>query len=314
MIRVLTGVARRVDNEGHHTDDGEQGAPPESNVVRLPRDWLGPRDELVPLGDRTENPQASTDPVQTRSAADFGGEGSAAVQDAVEGPTRGASGGEHVRRRRRPRSPRARLARSSSWRRWSERSLAAAGAVRAIGGSRLGRHSRGLIRRWRIPVPRRKLATAAVLAVACVGLIARAMGSGGTGHRLSHAVTAVDLNTSAAGLGVAGFNTGAQPGTGAKHVSAHRPRVKRPPKPSRRVSAPARVAQPAPASSVAATPASYSAPTGSGTSSAGGGSAGSSSGGGSSGSSSGSSGDGGGGGSSAGPTGPGAPFGPGKLG
>ena len=31
-------------------EDGDQGAT--ENVVRLPRDWLGPRDELVPIGPR----------------------------------------------------------------------------------------------------------------------------------------------------------------------------------------------------------------------------------------------------------------------
>ena len=65
----------------------------EDNVVRLPRDWLGPRDELVPFGpsaDRDEGEQrqeevgsAPADPV---SPDDFWGERSAALQGALDEP------------------------------------------------------------------------------------------------------------------------------------------------------------------------------------------------------------------------------------
>jgi hypothetical protein len=50
--------------------------------VRLPRDWLGPRDELVPFGPRADPPASPP------SADDFWGEKSDAVQLAVQGPER----------------------------------------------------------------------------------------------------------------------------------------------------------------------------------------------------------------------------------
>ncbi len=59
--------------------------------MRLPRDWLGSPDELVPIGgsDRPgrfadEEPGSEMPP----AAEDFWGEDSAAVQDALQGPTR----------------------------------------------------------------------------------------------------------------------------------------------------------------------------------------------------------------------------------
>jgi hypothetical protein len=63
-----------------------------SNVVRLPRDWLGPRDELVPFGAGAAEPPAPP------SANDFWGEDSAAMHDAVQGPSpeSGADGAEAV--------------------------------------------------------------------------------------------------------------------------------------------------------------------------------------------------------------------------
>lgn len=66
--------------EGRRSEGGEHEAQP--NVVRLPRDWLGPRDELVPFGPRVGTP---TDERPT-SAADFWGEQSAAIHDALQAP------------------------------------------------------------------------------------------------------------------------------------------------------------------------------------------------------------------------------------
>ena len=62
----------------------ESGSEQEDNVVPLPRDWLGPREELVPFG-----PSAGPDPSQPAepddvSPEDFWGERSAAVQDTLE--------------------------------------------------------------------------------------------------------------------------------------------------------------------------------------------------------------------------------------
>jgi hypothetical protein len=56
----------------------------DDNVVKFPRDWLGPREELVPFG-----PSAGTAPPDDelpRSADDFWGEQSSAVHDAVRAP------------------------------------------------------------------------------------------------------------------------------------------------------------------------------------------------------------------------------------
>jgi hypothetical protein len=63
-----------------------------TNVVRLPVDWLGPREDLVPFGVRASDlamdadVAVATDPAPSR-AADFWGEGSAALQDALEAPS-----------------------------------------------------------------------------------------------------------------------------------------------------------------------------------------------------------------------------------
>ena len=74
------------------TEDGGGGDQTESNVVRLPREWIGPIEELVPFG-----PSAGTAPSVSRrdadadlippGADDFWGEDSAAVQDALQAPS-----------------------------------------------------------------------------------------------------------------------------------------------------------------------------------------------------------------------------------
>jgi hypothetical protein len=78
---------------------------PADNVVRLPRDWLGPkdwlepRDELVPLGRPTSPPPQGAATPQGADA--FWSESSAAIQDAVQAPdwgaARGQDGSEDVR-------------------------------------------------------------------------------------------------------------------------------------------------------------------------------------------------------------------------
>ena len=64
--------------------EADNGAPTSDKVVRLPRDWLGPREHLVPFG------TASPPPVEAEPADfapdDFWGERSAAIHDVVQAP------------------------------------------------------------------------------------------------------------------------------------------------------------------------------------------------------------------------------------
>jgi hypothetical protein len=91
--------------EGRNTESGEQEAPPRTNVVRLPRDWLGPRDELVPFGPRASSEDAEEPPP---TAEDFWGERSASIHDALQAPADSIDppAGTQARRRfdRRPRA------------------------------------------------------------------------------------------------------------------------------------------------------------------------------------------------------------------
>ena len=110
-----------MEREGPHTGDGRNEADRAGNVVPFPRDWFGPPDELVPIGRSAPPPQRSppgpperdpTDtndwtgwaddgvlvpltpgnrdpqppPARTRTAADFWGEESATVHDALQAP------------------------------------------------------------------------------------------------------------------------------------------------------------------------------------------------------------------------------------
>jgi hypothetical protein len=59
--------------------------------VRLPRDWLGPREDLVPFGLRASAPEpalsaSASSPEAPPSAEDFWGERSAAIHDVVQAP------------------------------------------------------------------------------------------------------------------------------------------------------------------------------------------------------------------------------------
>ena len=76
--------------DGRHTDGAEETSQSTSKVVRLPRDWLGPHEELVPFGKRAMRldvehgvPEPSGSPP---SAEDFWGERSAAIHDVVQAP------------------------------------------------------------------------------------------------------------------------------------------------------------------------------------------------------------------------------------
>lgn len=65
------------------TDGGSRDGLLDENVVRLPRDWLGPREELIPFG-RSDEPVSAT--ALPPTADDFWGESSASVQDALQAP------------------------------------------------------------------------------------------------------------------------------------------------------------------------------------------------------------------------------------
>ena len=74
-----------VEREGQHTEHGRNEADRAGNVVRFPRDWFGPPDELVPIGRNARPPDPPTPPpASTRTAADFWGEESATVHDALQ--------------------------------------------------------------------------------------------------------------------------------------------------------------------------------------------------------------------------------------
>jgi hypothetical protein len=83
--------------ESRQSEGGDEAAQPASKVVRLPRDWLGPREELVPFGRQATTTEAEPGPARPAgpsaliaqpppSGADFWGERSAAIHDVVQPP------------------------------------------------------------------------------------------------------------------------------------------------------------------------------------------------------------------------------------
>src|SRR5579862_2335602 len=83
--------------DDRRSNQGVEEAEPPANVVRFPRDWFGPTEDLVPFGPRADElaarAQASGCSSSQRSedltpprADDFWGEGSAAIQHAVLAP------------------------------------------------------------------------------------------------------------------------------------------------------------------------------------------------------------------------------------
>jgi hypothetical protein len=84
-----------VKTEGRQRGQSGDEARAESNVLQFPRDWLGPRDELVPFGTAADSAAESGVRPDTTveheralppAADDFWGEDSAAVQDALQAP------------------------------------------------------------------------------------------------------------------------------------------------------------------------------------------------------------------------------------
>jgi hypothetical protein len=79
-----------VETEGPHSDTGTRKGSPDGNVVPFPRDWLGPREELVPFGGPERigdgEPPDASGPVTPPTAADFWSEEAVAVHDAFQAP------------------------------------------------------------------------------------------------------------------------------------------------------------------------------------------------------------------------------------
>jgi hypothetical protein len=124
-------AAKQVETDGRGGEEGRREGPDQSNVVPFPRDWIGPRDELVPVGpgaeDRAPEPEASVLELPREvppTAADFWGEDAAAIHDPVERPDLreidGAPAASSSSRRRQhgsaPTIPRGAIPRRFSWR------------------------------------------------------------------------------------------------------------------------------------------------------------------------------------------------------
>jgi hypothetical protein len=75
---------------GDQRGSGTTGREGQDNVVQLPRDWLGPREELVPFGPRAWAQDTSADLAAEEEGAfaadDFWGENSESLHTAVRGP------------------------------------------------------------------------------------------------------------------------------------------------------------------------------------------------------------------------------------
>jgi hypothetical protein len=77
-----------VETGDRQTEDVSGVTRDEANVVPFPRDWLGPREELVPLGRPSRGPTTQPDPDDDLppAAEAFWSEDSAALHDAVQAP------------------------------------------------------------------------------------------------------------------------------------------------------------------------------------------------------------------------------------
>jgi hypothetical protein len=77
-----------VETGDRRTEDVDGATRNEENVVRLPRDWLGPREELVPIGPEARARAAGLGLDDLPPTADaFWTEDAAALHDAVQGPS-----------------------------------------------------------------------------------------------------------------------------------------------------------------------------------------------------------------------------------
>lgn len=117
MASRLERLCKSVRTDNRDTMDGTGGDGAE-NVVRLPRDWVGPPEELVPMGSRARAREAEepTGADTAQAADDFWGGGGGAIQSAIQPSTRLAeppashpASAEPPRRRVRTRGRRLRL-------------------------------------------------------------------------------------------------------------------------------------------------------------------------------------------------------------
>ncbi len=88
-------VCKPVENDGPYSEAGGHDDDANANVVHFPRDWFGPREELVPFGpgaeDELPNGRETAAPVEIVAppparAEDFWGETSASIHDAMQAP------------------------------------------------------------------------------------------------------------------------------------------------------------------------------------------------------------------------------------
>lgn len=93
-----------MDTSERDNRQGGSGKAPDDNVVRLPRDWLGPRQELVPFGPSVRASAPESEPGPLWSADDFWGGDAAASPHDVGSPS--GDGITHGRGRRPRRLPR----------------------------------------------------------------------------------------------------------------------------------------------------------------------------------------------------------------
>jgi hypothetical protein len=85
--RLAKKVCKRVENEGPQGDEGRGQPDPAGNVVRIRRDWFGPREDLVPFGPRASGTGVvELSPPAPVRPDDFWGEDSASIHDVLEGP------------------------------------------------------------------------------------------------------------------------------------------------------------------------------------------------------------------------------------
>ena len=206
-----------MDRDGGETEEGVEGTATESNVVRLPRDWLGPREELIPFGPRarqsspasrdassasalSESPGATEASSIAPSASDFWGEHSADMHHALQGPERDVGppapddAPDVAPAEPRPQfpNPRARRprARRSRWRRWAERPTAPPAQRTPISPDpRAGAHTpTGDTSRIRTANVRRSIAVLAALGAMVTVAVAALTGNGSGPSRPSAAL------------------------------------------------------------------------------------------------------------------------------
>jgi hypothetical protein len=98
-VPVGAGESATLDTEGRQSEQGTSEVSTDNVVPMPPRDWLGSRDELVPLGRSRSEPDRNDDDTTTvlrplsdasvmapPSAADFWGERADTIHDAIQTP------------------------------------------------------------------------------------------------------------------------------------------------------------------------------------------------------------------------------------